>query len=490
MKKIKYIIIGLFFLSNSCELLEENPEDRLVIDNFYSSAADAQAGVDAVYPLLINLYTLPASSMFSMITDNMKQGLGGANPAKQNIEFLRHTSQNVFVDQMWRYHYIAISRANVVLANIEGVNMDATFQKQLLGEVHFLRALLYFNLVRLWGDVPLVLQLESVQDAMIPRTPTDEVYAQIIQDLNYAEENLTISYSAQNIGRATKGAAKILLGKVYLTKHDYQQAVDKLAEVVNNENTYGYGLHDNFGDNWLPATENGIEMVFNIQFMDPPGTGNKYMRNYGPKYSIPKGFKVAGLWESDIPTMDLYNTYLDEDTRKAVTFKLDYTDPVTGNLFTSSIPLIGKYFEEGETNSRASDINYHIIRYADALLLYAEALNEVGQTDLATTVLNRIRSRAFQSTDYNYSGLSQDDFRTVVALERQLEFADEGQRFFDLVRTGKFVEVMKAHGTLEASLAEPNKTDITNNVSTTHLFYPIPQREIDLNPLLTQNPGY
>lgn len=490
MKKIIFILIGFLFLSNSCDLLEENPVDRLVIGNFYSNAAEVQAGIDAIYSPLYSIYTLPSTTMFIMSTDNMKQGLGGATAEKQDIEFLRYTSQNSYIAGMWQYHYTAISRANVALENIEKVDMDATLKKQFLGEAHFLRALFYFNLVQLFGDVPLILQFKSVQDAMIPRTPTDQVYAQIIQDLNYAEENLPISYSVQNIGRATRGAAKILLGKVYLTKHDYQQAVDKLAEVVNNENTYGYGLHDNFIDNWLTATENGKEMVLTIQYMLPPGTGNRNMLNYGPKYSIPAGFHVTGLWESDIPTMDLFNAYLDKDTRKAVTFKMKYTDPANGKVFTSSIPLFGKYYKENLLSAKNCDINYHIIRYADALLLYAEALNEVGQTNLAIPILNRVRSRAFHSADYNYSGLSQDDFRTYVALERRLEFADEGQRFFDLVRTGKFVEVMKAHGILEASLSEKNKIDITNNVSNIHTYYPIPQREIDLNPLLTQNPGY
>ena len=490
MKKNIFIISIFFLINYSCDLLEEIPEDRLVINNFYNTPSDAIAGINSIYQPLVIIYSLPATSMLNIITDNMKQGLGGANPAKQDIEFLRHTSQNIFVEGMWQYHYLAINRANVAIVNIEKMSMDVTLQKRLLGEAHFLRGLFYFNLVQLYGDVPLILDLKSVQDALVPRAPKDIVYNQIIEDLKFAGEYLPINYGDQDIGRATMGAAKILLGKVFLTKHDYQLAVEKLAEVVNNQNAYGYGLHESFGNNWKIETENGKEMVFNIQYTGPPGVSNQYMRNYGPRYSIGAGLGVAGLFESDIPTVDLYNSYLNEDTRKGVTFKMQYTNPVSGRVVNSSIPLIGKYYKENEPDGKLSDINYHIIRYADAVLLYAEALNEIGQTNLAIPILNRIRERAFGNTNHNYSMLSQEEFRTAIALERRLEFADEGQRFFDLVRTGKFVEVMKAHGTLEASLAEANKTEITNNVSEKHMLYPIPQREIDINPLLIQNPGY
>ena len=132
----------------------------------------------------------------------------------------------------------------------------------------------------------------------------------------------------------------------------------------------------------------------------------------------------------------------------------------------------------------------HIIRYSDALLMYAEALNEVGESAKAHEVLNRVRERAFGDTSKNYSGLSKDDFRTAILNERFLEFPIEGHRWFDLVRTGVFVQRMKEHSVYESSVAEANKTDIGNNVKDYMVLMPIPQRELDLNPELTQNPGW
>jgi len=497
MKKIylSLIIYIGFNLLPSCtdDFLEEKPEDRFVIDNFYSSRTDAEAAVAAVYQQLYSIYERYIFLLNALPADDEKNGLGMPNQYLQNLEFLRHTSENQFTRQMWQYNYSGIARANTAILNIPNINMDEEIKNRLVGETKFLRALYYFNLVRFYGDVPLLLKLETVEDALGARTPKAEVYNQIIQDLNDAEAALPITYSDKDMGRATRGAAKILLGKVYLTMHEYQKAADKLAEVVENEGTYGYGLHDNYGDNWEPATENGLEMVFAIEFMDPPGNGNSAMILQGPKYSLPGGFSVLGLTnsnEADIPTRDLYDRFSDADERKAATFTTDFVSLTDGSVHTSTIPIFTKYWEEGESNPNNSDANMHIIRYADALLMYAEALNEVGQTDKALEYLNRVRERAFNSTDYNYSNLSADEFRTAVWLERRLELAMEGHRWFDLVRTGRFIERMKEHAAYEASVAESNKVEIAQNIQDYMILMPIPQREVDLNEELEQNPGY
>ena len=424
-------------------------------------------------------------------TDDEKNGIGMPNQFLVDLEFLRYTSENTFVRDMWSLNYSGIQRANSALNNIGSITMDENVKKRLLGEASFLRALFYFNLVRFFGDVPLIVKLESLQDALIARTPKDEVYKLIISDLQLAENNLPNTYSSANIGRATSGAAKILLGKVYLTRREFQKSADKLDEVVQNEGMYGYGLNANFKDNWRAATENGKEMVFSVQMMQPPGTPNGQMVLQGPKYSVPGG-GVPGLVgnEADIPTMDLYNKYISRDTRKSVTFKLDYVSPANGRTYTSSIPLFGKYFEEGQNIAANCNLNFHVIRYSDALLMYAEALNEVGNTPKAISVLNRVRERAFGNALNNYALISQAVFRDLGYLERRLELANEGQRWFDLVRTGRLLETMKAHGTMEAQLAESNKTTITANAKDYQILYPVPQREVDINKLLMQNKGY
>ncbi len=497
MKKIIISILIIFSISglfHSCQdFLEEKPIDRYVVGNFYSGQTDAEAAVAAVYQQLYSIYERYIFLLNALPADDEKNGLGMPNQYLQNLEYLRHTSENQFVRQMWERCYSGIARANTAIENIPNITMDETIQARLIGEAKFLRALYYFNLVRFHGDVPLILKLESVEDAMGPRAPKEQVYQQIIADLTDAENSLPVSYQASEVGRATKGAAKILLGKVYLTMHEYDQCVSKLAEVVENESTYGYGLLDNYGDNWEKATENGKEMVFTIEFMDPPGHGNGAMTLQGPKYSLPNSFGPLGLNnsnEADIPTIDLYSKFSDDDERKAETFRTDFISLIDGSVHTSSIPIFVKYWEEGEAITGNSDCNMHIIRYADALLMYAEALNEAGQTTKGLGYLNRVRERAFNTTDHNYSGLSQEDFRTAVWLERRLELAMEGHRWFDLVRTGRFIERMKEHAAFEASVAESNKTEIAQNVKDYMVLMPIPQREIDLNEALVQNPGW
>lgn len=492
--KIIGFFIGSFLLVTGCrksEFLKENPTDRFVISNFFSGEKDAQAAVDAVYNQLYSIYQRNIILLNDLPTDDEKNGIGMPNQFLVDLEFLRYTSENTFVRDMWSLNYSGIQRANSVLNNIGTITMDETVKQRLLGEASFLRALFYFNLVRFYGDVPVIVKLESLQDALIPRAPKEEVYKLIISDLQFAEGNLPKTYAVANLGRATSGAAKILLGKVYLTRHEFQKCADKLDEVSQNESAYGYGLHADFKDNWRIATENGKEMVFSVQMSSPPGTPNGQMVLQGPKYSVPGG-GVPGLTgnEADIPTMDLYNKYISGDTRKSTTFKLDYVSPQNGRTYTSSIPLFGKYFEEGQNNAANSNVNFHVIRYSDALLMYAEALNEVGNTPKAITVLNRVRQRAFGNPLQNYVLASQAGFRDLVYLERRLEFANEGQRWFDLVRTGRLLETIKAHGTLEAQLAESNKTTITANAKEYQSLYPIPQREIDINKLLTPNPGY
>jgi len=496
MKNIKHILILVLTVSlTSCmeDFLKESPEDRFVIDNFYSSQSDAEAAVTAVYEKLYALYERNMFILNELPADTEKNGLGMPNQYLQNLEFLRHTSENQFTREMWLQCYSGIARANTAILNIPGIEMNEEIRARLVGEAKFLRGLFYFNLVRFYGDVPMILKLESVEDALGARVPAEQVYQQIIKDLTEAEASLPSTYSENNLGRVTKGAAKILLGKVYLTRHEFSKAVEKLAEVINNEGEYGYGLHENYSDNWNPATENGKEMVLSIEFMDAPGNGNGAMVLQGPKYSLPGGFAVLGLVnsnEADIPTRDLYDRFTDDDERKAGTFRTDFVSLLDGTIHTSSIPIFTKYWEENEANPGNSDANMHIIRYADAILMSAEALNETGQTEPAAIQLNRIMERAYNSTSRNVSGIGADELRELIYEERHKELAMEGHRWFDLVRTGRFIERMKEHATYEAGVAEKNKVDIGQNLKDYMVLMPIPQREIDLNPALTQNPGY
>jgi len=494
MKNKSYYLVVIFaLLYSSCSFLDENPTDRLVVNNFYSTSKDAQAGVDATYQQLNSLYLRLMYLLGDLPTDDMKNGLGMPNPFLQNIEYLRIDPANTFVATMWTSSYSGISRANTVIEKIPNISMDATLKNRFLGEVKFLRGLYYFNLVRFFGDVPLILKLESVNDALVARSPMAEVYKLIIEDLTFAESNLPLrsGYGSSDIGRATKGAAKILLGKVYLTMGDFQKAKDKLAEVVTNESTYGYGLHQNYAANWNTTTEAGIEAVFYLEFQKSPLPYNDEMGLAGPKYSVPGGtIGVANSNEADIPTRELYDQFSPNDLRRAKNFKFSFTNPNTGAILVSSIPLSGKYWLDGLKTALDCDVNMHVIRYADAILMYAEALNEIGESDNALAQLNRIRTRAFGNSNGNFSAMTKDAFKKAVINERRLEFTHEGNRWFDLARTGTFVQRMKEHAAYEANVAEKNKTEIATNIKDAHKLMPIPQSEMDLNKLLTQNPGY
>ena len=254
MKKIIFttiiaVIIGIFL--PSCEsFLEEEPVDRYVTNNFYSSQSDAVAAINAIYQQLYSIYDRHMFILNELPTDDEKNGLGMPNQFLQDLEYNRYNSENQFVREMWQRNYSGISRANTAIEKVPEITMNTLVKNRLIAEARFLRALFYFNLVRFYGDVPLILKLESIDDAYENRASSNQVYDQIIEDLTFAENNLPNSYPAVDIGRVSKGAAKILLGKVYLTRKEFQKCADKLKEVVEKETDYGYGLHDYYGDNW------------------------------------------------------------------------------------------------------------------------------------------------------------------------------------------------------------------------------------------------
>ncbi len=267
----------------------------------------------------------------------------------------------------------------------------------------------------------------------------------------------------------------MLLGKVYLTRQDWSNAVQTLGEIVNNEATYDYGLHENFADNWNPATENGVESIFSAQFMQDPGNGNILMRSTIPRSRVPG---LVG-WEADIPTQEVYDLFEEEDERRAATFYTSYEQD--GTVYEFPWPLFYKYFDPSQVNATSqSNANIHVLRYADVLLMYAEAVNEQnGPTPEAYEAINRVRRRAHNDTNHDLAGLGQEDFRNAVYLERRLELVMETHRWFDLVRTGRFLDVMQNH-------TENGGTSVQAH----NVLMPIPQREIDTNSNLTQNTGY
>ncbi|MGG7661939.1 RagB/SusD family nutrient uptake outer membrane protein [Dyadobacter sp. BHUBP1] len=474
MKKILLLIMGISSFT-ACTDLNEDPASLITTEQFYKTESDALAAVTAVYNAALNnggltMYNRLFHLAFEIMSDDAIAGLRVTNADVRTISVLAHSTTNDRVDELWRESYVAINRANIAIARIPHIEMDAALRTRLVNEAKFLRGLLYFNMVRLWGDVPLILEEngslgnEAIQ---VARTPKEDVYKQIIQDLTDAEA-LPNSFTGANAGRATCGAAKSILAKVYLTRQEWDKAAAKSLEVIDGP--YGYDLFENFADVFNVATKNGKEHIFSVQCKsNVNGQGNRLASSATP-VGIP-GVASAG---TDEPHADVYKLFSEKDKRRDVTFFTSLVSPTTGKEITFP-PRFFKYFDPAQiANPTESARNIPVIRFAEILLIYAEALNEGnGPTSDAYAAVNRVRKRAGLDA---LSGLSKDAFREAIYLERRLELMFEFQRWFDLIRTKRMITALHAAG----------KT----NAAEKHYLHPIPQREMDLNPKLVQNPGW
>ncbi|PSR56495.1 RagB/SusD family nutrient uptake outer membrane protein [Adhaeribacter arboris] len=483
MKKTLLSILILGSLA-SCDDLEENPPFIQSAD-FYQTKDDAVAAVTAVYSHLshdvgnateFGLYQRQLHLTTDLISDDANAGAGATNQNVLAMGAVTFAPTNDRIEKTWRQHYAAINRANVAIDNIAKASFDENLRNRLIAETKFIRALLYFNLVRLWGDVPLILTGTSSIDTdfLVKRTPVEEVYAQILKDLTEAEVDgvLPLSYSGNDVGRVTQGAVKSLLAKVYLTRQEWQKAADKAQEVQDPK--FGYSLFPNFADVFNVPTKNGPEHIFSIQYKS---NSNGNANNMGI-LSAPNTSIVPGLLgnEADIPQPGLYELYRSIDKRRDVTFYTSFVSPANGQTYTFK-PHFGKYFDKSVINRPSeSGINFPVIRFSDVLLMHAEALNEqAGPTAEAYQAVNKVRQRA--GLPDLTPALSQAQFRDSVYLERRLEFVYEDHRWFDLLRTRRMVDQLHAAG-------KPNAEE-------RHYLLPIPQRELDANPnLRPQNPGY
>jgi hypothetical protein len=399
---------------------------------------------------------------------------GAGNFPDAEIDQFKETSANSIITSAWVDTYHGILLCNVVLDRIAPIAMDETLRSRYIGEAKFLRALMYFNLVRIYGDVPLVVsETKSVAEGYAQtRVAVASVYDQIIADLSDAEQKLPVAYTGANIGRATKGAAKGLLGKVYLTKKDYANAQTKLKEVLDLGT---YSLLPNYADLWKTANANNAESLFEVQFKKGGlGTGSNYYLQFAPRNS---GTVITGLGFAqgrNIPNTDISKAYETNDLRKNISMAESYV--MNGTTINDKYTL---KFRDVPYIDGDADNHWPVIRYADVLLMYAEAVNEKngGPSAEAYTSINSVRARA--GLPVLASGLTHDAFALAVEHERQVELAFEGHRWFDLVRTGRALTVMNAHfaGTI--------------TVKPFQLLYPVPQSQVTINPDgIKQNPGY
>lgn len=491
MKTIKILAaFGLFTVLNGCNnYLEKTPLDSVNTSNYYQTASDAIYAINAAYqplqrPKLYNFRIW----VTDIIAGNSIVGAGGGTDGIETVNQSNFvtTSANAGVLDVYRGPAPGILQCNLVLQRVPAIKMDETLKNRILGEAKFLRALYYFNLVRLFGDIPLITTPLTVGDNLkLPRTPKAQVYDLIIKDLTEAQTVLPLpgTYAGSDIGRATQGSAATLLAKVHLTLGNWSDAAALCAKVK----TMGYKLNPNYADNWSVAKKNGIESIFEVQYSGNTAYGlfdDFNQASWLSTFTGPRGANfVGGGYGWCQPTEEFVNNYEAGDKRKDLTVLYSGCPPFDGKVYNGSYSTTGynlrkflvPYSISPDANTSPAD--FIVLRYADVLLMEAEALNELGRTAEAETDINLVRARA--GLPPVRTGMPMDVFRKTVLNERRMELAFEGHRWFDLIRVnnGQYgLDFLHSIG----------KT----NAQAFHLLFPIPQLEIDANPNLVQNPGY
>lgn len=480
---MKIFIISLLALCLGCgqSFLDLPPQDQSSVANFFRNGEDLNTAVNAAYGALktTGQYNKALHAVGELRSDNTEILDAQSGVDLVQLDLFTTQSNNPLVNAMWNDHYNGIQQCNMVIDRAPGITMDESLKQRLVAEVRFLRALMYFNLVRSFGDVPLVIkEVKDFQEGYeYGRESVDRIYEQIVADLQVAEVDLLNRYTGADVGRATIGAAKSLLGKVYLTRSQYSLAVSKLREVINAE---VYGLMDNYADIYSISNKNHKESIFEIQYKKGGiGQGSPFHNQFAPRNS---GLVVSIVGQAhgyNIPTQDMEDAYEEGDVRQDISMASGYMD---GQQFVG-LKYITKY-KDTPFQPDDADNNWPVLRYADVILMLAECLNEEGfvADGEAFDLLNSIRNRAgvelvsSDHPDVNYRVADQTQFRAAIAQERRVELAFENHRWFDLVRTGKALEVMNAKG-----------FSITEN----QLVLPIPLSQVQINEeKMKQNDGY
>lgn len=485
-KIIPVILLSLLIGACRKSFIELNPVSTVSSDVLYKTDKDYLDAVVGIY----NGLRSPYQSFWQfgdLRGDDIKH-----EPAS-GLELIRidnftMDNDDAVLRNSWRDYYIIITRANTVLNKIENADTSIVKNKaRHIGEAKFLRALAYFDLVRIFGDVPVITAGVTIEEAYkIGREKVAKVYDEvIISDLLDAENNLPLNYTGSNVGRATKGAAKALLGRVYLTRKDFVRAEPKLREV----NTMGYALLKNFNDLFdYNKNEHHSEYIFDIEYLDGGlGLGSNFTNTFALEFQFggkPLVDELAKIYNilpgaqggsAGNPTAGFIAAFDSTDLRKDITVAKGVIG-LNGTyipLSTTGVSAFTKKYMGPLKANGDSKANWKVIRFADVLLMYAEVLNENGKTTEALGFLNQVRTRAGLKAVTN---LTQDATRETIYRERRFELYLEGHRWFDLVRTGRALSVMQPFG------MKPYMT-----------VFPIPLRQIELinnRTIFPQNPGY
>lgn len=491
------VVLLLTLFSCGEDFLEKTDPTQLVANNFYETEAQVEQAVSGVYSQLQGI--ISAQWQYNeFTTDNttlhFNVGNRGNGPSLEALEFWQVNPSTSNINNLYNSYYQAMVNINTTLAKLEDATFDETAIQQYEGQLKFIRAYYYFNLVQYFGDVIIITEpLESLPEAWTYRRQSiEDVYALVESDLETAIASLPVSYDASEVGRVTKGAALAFLGKVYLTKQQYAEVVATLEQVL----PLGYALLPDYTDVFDPQNKNHAESIFDVQFQGGNDLGefSNFIYTFAPRESegavIDFPGENGGGWNT--PTLDIMATYEAGDLRKAVSLQEGYTN-LEGEWVP--VPFISKYYHPHTIRGRTDD-NWPVLRYADVLLMLAEAINEQGgPTAEAYDYLNQVRTRAGLAP---LSGLDQAAFREAVLKERRIELAFENHRWFDLKRTKTADELaafLNAYGAQERSNPTTDRGGIPFSpadfqFAPYEVLFPIPANQILINEDLTQNPGY
>ncbi len=479
MKKLFIYIIATIFVTGCNEELNLIPKNTVTEALFWETADDAVFSINGVYNVLAhnNMYR-----DFFIHSDALSNNAYSPLSYMYFLEISEGTgfdSNSPLPANVWKINYRGIVRANRLLENIGGIEMDDELKNRIIGEAKFLRALFYFHLTNLYGDVPLVLNIQTVPESLVPRNSKASLVTQILADLSDAETILPTSYGITELGRATQGAATALKCRVHLYNKQYAEAISAAEKV----SAMGYDLvsTDDFSNIFLPVLENNnVESIFEVQFLGRTGEDGVGSIFNSRSDALPE-------FESGVfsPVQELVEIYDEKDLRLPATI-LRPGDIFAGVEYDGSRSETGycykKYLIADPTVTSDGDANYVVIRFAEVLLNLAEAENELNGPAGAYKPINRIRKRA--GLDDLPTGLTKEQMRDAIKLERRKELAFEGHHYFDLLRYG--ADDLKA--AMEEVTSVPGHTRVFQS---RFILWPVPQAQININPnLLPNNEGW
>jgi starch-binding outer membrane protein, SusD/RagB family len=479
-KKMKKSIISIGLVAlmtvSSCsdKVLDLTPENKVLSSQFFQTQADAVSATNQIYTNLREwgLAAFAPLALLNIASDDVDKGSAPADASFMNdYKFFKFTSTEGQIGTYWGGQFGGVNLCNQVITNVPKITMDANLKSRLIAEARFFRAYHYFNLVRTFGGVPIFDGLRADGNFNQPRNSVEEVYAFIQKDLQESSAILPQKYSASETGRATKGAALSLLAKTYL----YQKNWAKAKETTETVMTMGYDLFPDYYKMFRIENENSVESILEVQC---GGDNNLDVVNYS-QYGEVQGVRGQFGWGFGTPSEGLIKAYEKGDKRKDASILYRGTTTPEGDFiekegdnpyynFKVYVPMA----QQPNVGSWQGNQNVRLIRFAEILLINAEANNELGNTAAAATSINRLRKRAGLA---NTTATTQDAMKTAIKQERRVELAMEWDRFHDLVRTGDAERVLGPQG------FKKGKNEL----------YPIPDSEITLSRgILTQNPGY